>query len=178
MKTSSQPPPKARNRPRRPFGRSPFFWVGVGGGLGLIKPAPGTWGSLLGLPLAYFLSRYPIDVTALTWHDAVGPLWWFWMLSVAWASCGPTCRELGRKDPGEFVADEYVAFAGVYLFVPFTTWTAVVGFGLFRLFDIWKPWPVRWLDRRGGTSGVMLDDLAAAGLVVVSLLLFQRGGQL
>ena len=163
MNTSSPLPPNAgtpADSPLQPPGRGPGFWIGVGGGLGLLKPAPGTWGSLLGLPLGWGLSQL---------SPAVGAIAWLAMLAAAWASCRRTCEVLGSKDPGQFVADEYVALAGVYLLIPFDWRTAVAGFLLFRLFDIWKPWPVRALDRVGGTAGVMTDDLAAAGYALACL---------
>ena len=145
-------------RPRRP----PLFWVGVGGGLGLLRPASGTWGSLLGLPLGAGLSMLP-------WWAAAAA--WLALLGLAWASCRPTCESLGSKDPGQFVADEYAALAGVFAIVPFGWLSAALGFALFRLFDVWKPWPVRALDRMGGSAGVMLDDVAAAAYALAGLVL-------
>ena len=149
----------ADDAPKLPA-RGGWFWVGVGGGLGLIRPAPGTWGSLLGLPLGWGLSLLPWWLAAVCWAA---------LTAVAWASCGPVCRALGSKDPGPFVADEYAALAGVFVVVPFGWLSAALAFTFFRLFDIWKPWPVRTFDRMGGTAGVMLDDVAAAGYTLAVL---------
>ena len=134
--------------------RSLLFWIGVGFGLGLLRPAPGTWGSLLGLPLGWALSLLPLGGGLIVW---VG------LLGIGWMACETAAKALGAKDPGEIVVDEYLALAAIYLFVPPTALALILGFGLFRLFDIWKPWPVSALDRAGGTAGVMLDDVAAAG---------------
>ena len=75
--------------------------------------------------------------------------------------CAAGARLLGTKDPGAVVFDEIAAFSVLFLFVPFTLWTAVAGFVLFRLFDIWKPWPARRLERLPGGLGIMADDFVA-----------------
>jgi phosphatidylglycerophosphatase A len=77
--------------------------------------------------------------------------------------CGKTARDLGVHDHGGIVWDEIAGFLLTMLLVPVSVWTALVGFALFRLFDIVKPWPIGWLDKHvhGGT-GIMLDDLVAA----------------
>lgn len=83
-----------------------------------------------------------------------------------WA-CGETGKALGVSDHGSIVWDEIVAFALVLTFTPPTPMWFAVAFLLFRLFDIWKPWPIRYVDRtvKGG-FGVMLDDLLAAGYAI------------
>lgn len=71
-------------------------------------------------------------------------------------------RLLGRKDPGAIVIDEIAGMLIACAGIPLTAWTAVILFGLFRLFDILKPFPVGWLDRRlSGGVGIVADDLAA-----------------
>ena len=169
MGTASEEPDTAKRLRFLLPGRGPAYWVGVGGGLGLLKPAPGTWGSLLGLPLGWWVA---------SWEPLLAVMWWVFLLAAAWACCRPACEALGSKDPGAFVADEYAALAGVFLLVPFGVvpldWVTFAGaFGLFRLFDIWKPWPVSVFDRMGGAAGVMLDDVVAAIYAAAGLALLR-----
>ncbi len=132
--------------------------VAAGGGLGYLPKAPGTYGSLLGPLLVWLAQRGgisgPRDLAVL------GGVW-FLMGS---ALSARAIRVSGIKDPQFVVCDEFLAFAWVYLFVPVTWPTAIVGFALFRLFDIWKPGPVGWAERLPGGWGVMADD-AVAGLL-------------
>lgn len=144
-----------------------FFYVG------LLKPAPGTWGSLAALPVAYalyMLGGVPLFLIATV---AVFVLGW-------WATAKET-EGKDDKDPSEIVIDEvagqWIALApaligadmnGADVLALWPGW--VTAFLAFRLFDIWKPGPVGWADRRGGPMGVMLDDVIAgvfAGIVVV-----------
>ncbi|MEO5366722.1 MAG: phosphatidylglycerophosphatase A [Magnetococcus sp. WYHC-3] len=127
--------------------------------------APGTLGSLAALPLC-----------ALLWGL---PLWGQGMLVAAayvlgvWAS-GRAARVLGEADPAAVVIDEVAGMLFITLFMPVSLDGLLVGFFLFRLFDILKPWPVSWLERRlPGGWGIMTDDMAAAllgGLVLQGLL--------
>lgn len=144
-------------------------------GVGLLRPAPGTWGSLAAVALAVLAYQaglallVPVGVVIAT-------LAGFWAVPRATAG-------LADPDPGEIVIDEV---AGQWLAMSFTViplwrhgidifaaWPGIVApFLLFRLFDIWKPWLVGRADRRGDAVGVMLDDLWAglfAGLVSVGL---------
>lgn len=83
-----------------------------------------------------------------------------------WA-CDATARALEDEDPKAVVWDEVVACAGVLLLAPPTGLGWALGFGLFRLFDIWKPFPISWVDRRiKGGVGIMLDDALAAVLAM------------
>lgn len=140
--------------------REPVLLVACGFGSGLAARAPGTWGSLLAAALAPPLLWAPAAVAwALLAAAAVGGV----------LLCDAAVRRLGPDHPG-IVWDEFCGLWLALLLVP-PSWTAWVGgFVLFRLFDIVKPWPVGWLDRRcGGGLGVMADDLAAgllAGAVV------------
>jgi phosphatidylglycerophosphatase A len=132
----------------------------AGGGLGYMPKAPGTFGSLLG----------PLLVGLVEWDRNLEPRWllmggigaMYFMIGV-WLSTH-AIRVSGDKDPQFVVCDEFFSFAWVYLFVPVTWPTALLGFGFFRLFDIWKPGPVAWAERLPGGWGVMADD-AVAGLM-------------
>ena len=143
--------------------------VATGFGLGLLRPAPGTWGSAGALVLGIGIDRllgFPALVLATAAAVAVG----FWACARV---CGP------GEDPSEVVIDEVAgqwiamlfpaaAFWAKGLDVAYPGWIAA--FVFFRLFDIWKPWLVGRADRRGDAAGVMLDDLWAglfAGLAVI-----------
>ena len=142
-------------------------------GAGLLRPAPGTWGSLVAVLLGLLIDRY-LGFPALVLATLVATLAGFWAVG----------RELADRpgdDPSEFVIDEV---AGQWLALLFSAagfwwrgwegllpWPApVAAFLFFRLFDIWKPWLVGRADRRHDAAGVMLDDLWAglfAGIATI-----------
>jgi len=134
----------------------PAHLIAFGFGTGLAPKAPGTVGTLLGLPLFW-------GVVAVA-HDLPNQI----ILLIAtfllgiWA-CGRTGRALGVADHGGMVWDEIVAFALVLLFTPAGGLWMALAFALFRLFDILKPWPIRLADTHFKSGfGVMFDDLLAA----------------
>lgn len=137
-------------------------WLASGLGVGLVMPAPGTFGALWGLPLAWAYDRLP------------GELWW-WVASLAAVAigipiCGRAAADLGMKDPGPVVWDEFATVPLVFLFVPVALpWTAVLGFALHRVFDITKPWPCKRLEALPGGLGIVADDVAAALYAAASL---------
>jgi phosphatidylglycerophosphatase A len=91
-----------------------------------------------------------------------------------WA-CGRTARDLGGEDPAAIVWDEVVGYLVAMTCAPAGWPWVLAGFVLFRVLDIWKPWPIRWLDRRvHGGLGIMLDDLAAGALAGLILWLASR----
>src|SRR5947207_2143646 len=137
----------------------------TGLGLGYAPFAPGTFGSLAGLPLAWGLHFLPLwgQVAAAALLFAIGiPI------------CAAGSRLLRAKDPGAVVFDEIAAFGVVFLFAPFTAVSAPAGFLLFRLFDVWKPWPARRLESFPGGLGIMADDLVAGLYAAASLWLIAR----
>ena len=145
--------------------RHPAHFVALGFGLGLAPVAPGTFGTLLAIPLAAVLRLYLSDAAfaaAIVALFALG----VWAAEVAG-------RNLGAADHGAIVWDEVVAFLVVLFFVGAHPLSIMVAFGLFRLFDILKPPPIRQLERAFKNGfGVMADDLLAAGytLLVFSFL--------
>jgi phosphatidylglycerophosphatase A len=150
-------------RPTKAFIRSrlPYF-IAFGGGAGLSSFAPGTMGTLAAFPLFWILG-YFLDPPAFLLLVAV-------MFLVGVWACGVTGKALGNHDHGGMVWDEIVAFLLVLFFTPpFLMWQAFA-FLLFRLFDIIKPPPIGYYDRklRGG-FGVMFDDLLAAFLTLLCL---------
>ena len=134
--------------------------LATGLGLGLIPWAPGTFGSLLGLPLAWGLQHLP------DWMRYLAPVFCY-LAGVP--ICSRAAKRMGLKDPGSVVFDEIAAFSVVFLAVPVTFASAICGFVLFRLFDITKPWPARRLEMLPDGWGIMADDFAAgvyAGFVL------------
>ena len=153
---------------RRALLASPAGWIACGFGSGLAPLAQGTAGSLAAI-VPWLLLRglsLPANLLLIALAFALG----------VWA-CGVASRALGIDDHRALVWDEFVgqwiallpALAAAWWYVP-------AGFVLFRLFDVWKPWPIRWLDRRlHGGLGVMVDDIVAgvfAALVMVLLRTF------
>lgn len=136
-------------------------------GCGYFPVGPGTAGSvgaLVAVPLWLYFGWAPVWFLALT--AAAFPV-------SVWAA-GETARGAGRKDPGLVVIDEVL---GVWLTLAGAThlnWKSVaIGFVLFRLFDIWKPWPVRRFEALPGGYGIVADDLAAG--VLGALVLYAAG---
>ncbi len=134
--------------------RDPVILLATGFGAGLLRPAPGTWGTLAALPLIWLLVTLP---PAIAWGIvaviAVGGI----------PLCTRAGERLGVADHGGIVIDEIAGFALTVMLLPHDLLTVVAAFVAFRVFDIAKPWPVSWADRRlGGGFGVMLDDLLAA----------------
>lgn len=137
----------------------PAHFIALGGGLGLVPKAPGTFGTLLGFPLAWA----SLQLTGWIAWALVGAAF---LLGI-WAS-ERSGRDLGVADHGAMVWDEVVAMWAVLLLIPITWIAWLMAFLLFRLFDITKPFPVGWFDRKvKGGFGVMLDDALAAGYVVL-----------
>ena len=139
--------------------RHPAHFIAFGGGAGLAPFAPGTWGTLLALPLHALIAPRVEAAEFLLLVAALSGLG-------IWA-CGVTGRAIGVADHGGMVWDEIVAFALVLLFTPAGWLWIALAFALFRLFDILKPWPIRFADTRLKNGfGVMFDDLLAAGYAI------------
>lgn len=139
-------------------------------GVGQMRPAPGTWGSAAALPLFWVVhvtGGFALAVVATALVFVIG----------VWATAEAT-RGTGNHDPSEIVIDEVagqwialwpVSFGasmmGIDVLRLWPGWVA--GFILFRLFDIWKPGPVGWADRRHDAVGVMLDDVIAGVMAAI-----------
>lgn len=145
-----------------------FLFIAAGAGCGYLPKAPGTWGSLAGVLLWLGLSQLDLG----TYMAVVAALF-----VLGTAAAGAAEKILDQGDPGVVVIDEVVGQLIALTAAPLHPLAALAGFALFRLFDILKPFPVGWLDRRlHGGLGIMLDDVAAgllafAGLQVGLLLL-------
>lgn len=132
---------------------SPVHFLAFGFGSGLSPFAPGTAGTLAAIPLYLLFSPLPLLAYLLV------------VLAISLAGiwiCGESSRRLGVHDYGGIVWDEFAGFLLTMTAAPAGWVWIVAGFFLFRLFDVWKPWPVRVADRdmKGGL-GIMLDDILA-----------------
>jgi phosphatidylglycerophosphatase A len=135
--------------------------VATVGGVGWIRFAPGTWGSLVALP-ALLLGRPWIVGLALL------------VAALGWLAVREVLRDRPTEDPGWVVVDETAGMLIALAALPAGAgWVgAAVGFALFRAFDILKPWPISWADGLHGATGVMLDDILAGAIVAALLVLF------
>jgi len=130
-----------------------FVGLATGGYIGFIPFAPGTFGSVLGIPFYYFMSSLPL-------LPAFSFLLVFILFSVWIAGKGEAA--LNTKDPGCIVIDEIAGIGVTFFTIPFNLYWAVLGFIIFRFFDILKPFPVNYLEKRfTGGLGVVIDDVAA-----------------
>lgn len=145
--------------------RSPTLLLAFGFGSGLSPSAPGTAGTLAAIPIWYALSGLSLGhyVIAVYLAAVFGTL-----------ICGRAAEQVGVHDHGGIVWDEFVGFWIAMVAVPPSWLALVLGFTLFRLLDIVKPWPISWLDKNiDGGLGIMLDDIAA-GLITALLLALLR----
>ena len=129
---------------------------------GYLPKAPGTWGSLVGLILFFLLHNLSLEIylTVVAGLFLIGTF-----------VAGEAEKIMDHKDPGLVVIDEIVGMLITMIAVPATPLFMVLGFALFRIFDIWKPFPVGFVDQRyHGGLGIMLDDVVAG---IYSLLILQ-----
>lgn len=133
--------------------RSPLLLLAFGFGSGLSPKAPGTVGTVAAIPIWLLLSQLsqPVYIVIILASAVVGI-----------AICGRAAERLGVHDHGGIVWDEFVGLWITMAFLPSNYVTLLIGFLLFRLFDIVKPWPISLLDKKvSGGLGIMLDDIAA-----------------
>jgi phosphatidylglycerophosphatase A len=143
----------------------PAHFFALGFGSGLAKKAPGTFGTLIGLPLFWFILNQStqIKLTIITCFFIVGIYF-----------CEVAGKNLGVADHGAIVWDEIVAMMLMLTFSPASMIWWLLAFALFRLFDIWKPYPIRYFDAKLKNGfGVMFDDLLAAIYGILSLMVIQ-----
>lgn len=133
--------------------RQPVHWLAFGFGSGLSPKAPGTAGTLVAIPLYLLLAELSLIPYVI-------------MLLVSFAVgvylCGKTADDLGVHDHPGIVWDEFVGYWITMLLAPAGWSWVIIGFILFRIFDVLKPWPIRWLDKHvHGGLGIMIDDVLA-----------------
>ncbi|MCU7797004.1 MAG: phosphatidylglycerophosphatase A [Candidatus Thiodiazotropha sp. (ex Myrtea spinifera)] len=147
--------------------RNPMHFLAFGFGSGLAPKAPGTFGTLVAIPI--YLLLQPLPFTLYLVLLLLGFLAGIWI-------CDQTSQDLGVHDHGGIVWDEIIGYLVTMSFVSGGWWWVLIGFVLFRFFDILKPWPIGWLDQRvHGGFGIMLDDLVA-GLYAGSVMLLIQWG--
>lgn len=140
---------------------NPNHFFAFGFGSGLAPRAPGTFGTLVAIPIFWLIQD-------LSW-----PLYTSWLvitfvLGVFW--CDRSSQALGVHDHGGIVWDEMVGYWLTMFFAPSGWQWMLVGFFLFRFFDVLKPWPIGLVDRRvHGGFGIMIDDILAAVFAWISL---------
>ena len=148
-------------------------WIATLLGVGYIRPAPGTWGSLVALPwawLVHVIGGFPLLVIAVIATFIKG--WW---------ATAQMTKDSDDHDPSEIVVDELVGQWIALLPLSYAAWSMqisilamwpgwIAAFALFRLFDIWKPWIIGWADRRGDALGVMLDDVFAGVFAAIGVM--------
>ena len=143
--------------------RKPTHLLATWFGIGLLRPAPGTWGTLAGALLWFFLPH------AHNWIWLILPLY----ILLAWYVCAEVNKDSDSDDHSSIVIDEVAGVLVALAFVPHTALAYFGAFSLFRLFDIWKPWPISWVDENiKGGWGILFDDLLAglfAGVILFSL---------
>jgi phosphatidylglycerophosphatase A len=141
-----------------------LLFTAEGFGSGMIPVAPGTFGSIPGVALCWAMGQ----LHAVTWQFGVV---WIAMFAVGIPLCTRAARLRNRKDPGSVVWDEMTAFPLMFLLVPVTGKSLVLGFVLFRIFDIAKPWPIRRFEKLPDGLGIMADDQIAAAYATICVML-------
>lgn len=145
----------------RPSLRDPVQWLATGFGAGLAPRAPGTAGTVVALVPAWLMLDVPLPVR-------IGIVAALFVAGIF--ICGASARKVATHDHPSIVFDEIVGFLAATLLLSEGPLWLVPAFFLFRLFDIWKPWPIRDLDHRlAGGLGIMLDDLMAGVYAAVCL---------
>lgn len=143
------------------YWRNPVHLTACGFGTGAAAYAPGTWGTLVGIP-------FYIAMSGLNWPLYLLICVVMYFLGV-WL-CGQTAKDFNVHDHPGIVWDEVVGYLITMIAVPFEWHWVVLGFILFRIFDIAKPWPIKVIDKRvDGGTGIMLDDVLA-GLLALSIM--------
>ena len=141
---------------------NPWHLLATGFGSGLSPVMPGTMGSIAAIPLWYVLDWLPLEpyLLMLVISTVVGIY-----------ICHRAAKDMGVHDHGSVVWDEFVGMWITLMAIPNNSWQWVLaGFLVFRIFDIWKPQPIRWLDKHvHGGLGIMLDDIIAAIFAVIIL---------
>ena len=128
-----------------------FFAIGFGAGASPIMP--GTMGTLVAIPIYLLMQLFPLPIYTLILAA---------MICIGFWLCDVADKAAGVHDHSSIVWDEIVGYLLTMWAIPVSWISVVLGFLLFRLFDIWKPWPISWVnDKVGGGVGVVVDDLLA-----------------
>ncbi len=145
--------------------RNPIHFVAFGFGSGTIRFFPGSWGTLAAIP--FYLLMVNLSIYLYLAIVVVAIFFGFWI-------CHVTAHDIGVHDHSGIVWDEFVGFFITMIAAPKGWVWILLGFLLFRLFDIWKPWVIRWFDRHvQGGIGIMIDDILAGicSLIVMQIII-------
>lgn len=142
------------------------LFLATGFFVGTVPFAPGTFGSIIGLPVCFLISKLNIFLSVI-W-TLVFIVFAIWVAAAA-------AKILKKEDPAEIVIDEIAGLIVTFVGLPFTLKTAIAGFVIFRVFDILKPFPIRTLEEKvAGGPGIVLDDVMAGiyGNIVLRLVIY------
>lgn len=140
-------------------------FIAVGFGLGLLPKAPGTWGTLAGVIL--YLLLLPFSFSIYLVIVTVAFIFGCWL-------CEKVAKQMNLYDHASVVWDEVVGYCVAMIGAPKHWISVIMGFILFRLFDIMKPWPIRWVDQHVKSGfGMMLDDVLAGLFVCIIFQVYQ-----
>jgi phosphatidylglycerophosphatase A len=143
------------------------MFLATGCFIGNISFAPGTFGSILGLPLCFLLCKIDLSVAVLL--TVIFVFFAIWIAQRAE-------KILNTEDPGCIVIDEIAGILVTFTGLPFNIISVVFGFLIFRALDIWKPYPISWMERHlSGGAGIVMDDVAAgifSNLLLRAIILF------
>ncbi|CUX95837.1 Phosphatidylglycerophosphatase A [Candidatus Gullanella endobia] len=145
---------------------NPWHFLATGFGIGMFPYMPGTIGSLVAIPIWFLLLALPCQFYFLT-------IIFSFFIGIYF--CHKTELDIGIHDHGCIVWDEFIGMWITLMVLPENNWCLVlIGFFLFRLFDTWKPWPIRWFDHKVyGGIGIIIDDIIA-GSIASSVLYWIR----
>ncbi|MGD8883865.1 MAG: phosphatidylglycerophosphatase A [Desulfobacterales bacterium] len=151
------------------FRERAVLFLATGFFIGTVPFAPGTFGSIIGLPICFLISRLNVLLAVIC--TILFILFAIWMAAAAE-------KVLQKKDAGEIVIDDIAGLIVTLVGLPFTLKTAIAGFIIFRAFDILKPFPIRLLEKKvAGGPGVVLDDVLAGlyGNLILRLAIYSMG---
>lgn len=141
--------------------KKPICFLGLGFGSGLAPKAPGTFGTLAAIPLFLLIQPLSLEVYLLITLIA---------FIVGITICQRSAEWLGKDDPSAVVWDEIVGYFVTMIAAPIGWAWIIIGFVLFRLFDILKPWPISWFDKNlHGGLGIMADDVIAGIFALIGV---------
>ncbi len=136
---------------------------------GYLPAAPGTWGSLAAMLIALHIALNQSSENAMQWMRILGAA----SLLLGLVFSGLWAAETGEKDPPSIVIDEWAGLFYTYAFIELNMMTLIAGFILFRIFDIFKPWPANRIQSLPGGWGIMLDDVIAGFYAALVLAAFE-----
>lgn len=151
------------------FRERAVLFLATGFFIGTVPFAPGTFGSIIGLPICFLISRLNLLIAV------IGAI--IFILIAIWVAAAAE-KILKQKDAGEIVIDEIAGLIVTFVGIPFTLKTGITGFIIFRAFDILKPFPIRLLEKKvAGGPGIVFDDVLAGlyGNLILRLAIYTMG---